>query len=127
MIVHAFKSGTELLAAIDGSFELDAVMGAIKTYSRKNESVEALLLAEYEAFGKDRRLVLEVEVGGNACQDEASERVCKDFRGYQEKFGYMPHRAAQMQGYFARTHHAQGHVRTRMSASSSESWGPVYA
>ena len=50
MIVHAFKNGTELLAAIDGSFGLDAVMGAIKTYSRKNESVEALLLAEYEAF-----------------------------------------------------------------------------
>ena len=50
VILHAFKNGAELLAAVDGSFGLDAVMGAITTYSRKNESVEALLLAEYEAF-----------------------------------------------------------------------------
>ena len=106
------KNGTELLAAIDGSFGLDAVMGAIKTHSRKNESVEALLLAEYEApTAKTGAWSLKWKSAEMLVKTKLPKELAKISEDTKKKNGYMPHRAAQMQGYFARTHHVQGHVR----------------
>ena len=50
LVVHAFSNGGELLAALDASFEPDAVTGAIGTYSQGIATVEAQLTAEYESF-----------------------------------------------------------------------------
>ena len=50
VVLHSSSNGGELLAAIDGSFALDAVMRAIKTYSQGNDTTHAQLVAEYESF-----------------------------------------------------------------------------
>ena len=46
--MHAFSNGGELLAALDASLELDAVTGAIGTYSQGIATVEAQLTAAWD-------------------------------------------------------------------------------
>ena len=50
IVTHGFSNGPELLTAIDSSFGFSAVMEAIKTYSQKNSTKYAQLVAEYEAY-----------------------------------------------------------------------------
>ena len=50
IVTHGFSNGPELLTAIDSSFGFSAVMEAIKTYSQKNNTKYAQLVAEYEAY-----------------------------------------------------------------------------
>ena len=50
IITHGFSNGPELVTAIDSSFGLSAVMGALKTYSAKDDGVSMLNVAEYESF-----------------------------------------------------------------------------
>ena len=50
VVLHSSSNGGELLAAIDGSFGLEPVMRAIKTYSQGNDTTHAQLVAEYESF-----------------------------------------------------------------------------
>ena len=50
IITHGFSNGPELVTAIDSSFGLSAAMGALKTYSAKDDGKYAQYVAEYESF-----------------------------------------------------------------------------